>query len=252
MRRRVEDDVPEALCCRRARTTASRRSAASEPGDDGWAYFLDLWTDDGPARLHLEGERPLIGRRPLPVSLNESSVAATSGALPRFTLERRVSRPLAEESTLARADALMAAAKCGRRSSTCRCLPLPANARGALASPGPMDLSLFFAGTAGSVPTPRRGLPALLLRAGGERILFDCGEGTQHQLLRSGRAAGHRRDLHHPPAPRPLARAAGDDQDVRHARPRPAAGRLRPARPQRALPAGRSGRSSAAPSTRST
>src|SRR3954447_10657717 len=48
-----------------------------------------------------------------------------------------------------------------------------------------MDLSLFFAGTAGSVPTPRRGLPALLLRAGGERILFDCGEGTQQQLLRS-------------------------------------------------------------------
>lgn len=48
-----------------------------------------------------------------------------------------------------------------------------------------MDLSLFFAGTAGSVPTPRRGLPAILLRAGGERILFDCGEGTQHQLLKS-------------------------------------------------------------------
>jgi ribonuclease Z len=48
-----------------------------------------------------------------------------------------------------------------------------------------MDLSLFFAGTAGSVPTPRRGLPALLLRAGGERILLDCGEGTQSQLLRS-------------------------------------------------------------------
>jgi ribonuclease Z len=48
-----------------------------------------------------------------------------------------------------------------------------------------MDLSLFFAGTAGSVPTPRRGLPALLLRAGGDRILFDCGEGTQQQLLRS-------------------------------------------------------------------
>src|SRR5690348_13070793 len=48
-----------------------------------------------------------------------------------------------------------------------------------------MDLSLFFAGTAGSVPTPRRGLPALLLRAGGDRILLDCGEGTQSQLLRS-------------------------------------------------------------------
>jgi len=48
-----------------------------------------------------------------------------------------------------------------------------------------MDLSLFFAGTAGSVPTPRRGLPAILLRAGGDRVLFDCGEGTQQQLLRS-------------------------------------------------------------------
>jgi ribonuclease Z len=48
-----------------------------------------------------------------------------------------------------------------------------------------MDLSLFFVGTAGSVPTARRGLPAIVLRAGGERILFDCGEGTQQQLLRS-------------------------------------------------------------------
>jgi ribonuclease Z len=48
-----------------------------------------------------------------------------------------------------------------------------------------VDLSLFFAGTAGSVPSARRGLPALLLRAGGDRLLFDCGEGTQQQLLRS-------------------------------------------------------------------
>ncbi len=48
-----------------------------------------------------------------------------------------------------------------------------------------MDLSVFFAGTAGSVPTARRGLPALLVRRGGERILFDCGEGTQRQLVSS-------------------------------------------------------------------
>jgi len=48
-----------------------------------------------------------------------------------------------------------------------------------------MDLSLFFAGTAGSVPTARRGLPALLVRRGGDRLLFDCGEGTQRQLVRS-------------------------------------------------------------------
>ena len=48
-----------------------------------------------------------------------------------------------------------------------------------------MDLQVFFAGTGGSVPTARRGLPAILLRAGGDRLLFDCGEGTQRQLLRS-------------------------------------------------------------------
>jgi ribonuclease Z len=48
-----------------------------------------------------------------------------------------------------------------------------------------MDLSLFFAGTAGSVPTARRGMPAILLRRGGDRLLFDCGEGTQRQLLRT-------------------------------------------------------------------
>ncbi|MFI4989451.1 MAG: ribonuclease Z [Solirubrobacterales bacterium] len=48
-----------------------------------------------------------------------------------------------------------------------------------------MDLSLFFAGTGGSVPSARRGLPAILMRLGGERILFDCGEGTQRQLTRS-------------------------------------------------------------------
>ncbi len=48
-----------------------------------------------------------------------------------------------------------------------------------------MDLSVFFAGTAGSIPTARRGLPAVLVRHGGDRILFDCGEGTQRQLVRS-------------------------------------------------------------------
>ncbi len=48
-----------------------------------------------------------------------------------------------------------------------------------------MDLSLFFAGTGGSVPSARRGLPAILVRLGGDRLLFDCGEGTQRQLTRS-------------------------------------------------------------------
>jgi ribonuclease Z len=44
---------------------------------------------------------------------------------------------------------------------------------------------MFFAGTAGSIPTAHRGLPAVLVRRGGERMLFDCGEGTQRQLVSS-------------------------------------------------------------------
>jgi ribonuclease Z len=48
-----------------------------------------------------------------------------------------------------------------------------------------MDLSLFFAGTSASAPSARRGMPAILVRRGGDRILFDCGEGTQRQLTRS-------------------------------------------------------------------
>jgi ribonuclease Z len=48
-----------------------------------------------------------------------------------------------------------------------------------------VDLDLVFLGTSGSVPTARRGLAGTLLRRGGQRTLFDCGEGTQRQLLRS-------------------------------------------------------------------
>ena len=48
-----------------------------------------------------------------------------------------------------------------------------------------MDLDVVFIGTAGSAPTARRALPATLVRRGGDRLLFDCGEGTQRQLLRS-------------------------------------------------------------------
>jgi ribonuclease Z len=48
-----------------------------------------------------------------------------------------------------------------------------------------MDLDVVFLGTAGSAPTAARGLPATLVRRGGERLLFDCGEGTQRQLLQS-------------------------------------------------------------------
>jgi ribonuclease Z len=48
-----------------------------------------------------------------------------------------------------------------------------------------MNLSAVFVGTAGSTPTARRGLASLLLRRGGDQLLFDCGEGTQRQLIQS-------------------------------------------------------------------
>src|SRR6266550_1377861 len=48
-----------------------------------------------------------------------------------------------------------------------------------------VDLDLVFLGTSGSMPTAKRAPTALLVRRGGERLLFDCAEGTQRQLLRS-------------------------------------------------------------------
>jgi ribonuclease Z len=50
---------------------------------------------------------------------------------------------------------------------------------------------LTFLGTSASVPSADRNHPGLLVEAGGHRIMIDCGEGTQRQLLRSG--AGFRR-----------------------------------------------------------
>jgi ribonuclease Z len=48
-----------------------------------------------------------------------------------------------------------------------------------------VDLDLVFLGTSGSMPTAQRAPAGILLRRGGERLLFDCAEGTQRQLLRS-------------------------------------------------------------------
>jgi ribonuclease Z len=42
-----------------------------------------------------------------------------------------------------------------------------------------------FLGTGGSVPTARRSTASILVGRGGDRMLFDCGEGTQRQLQRS-------------------------------------------------------------------
>jgi hypothetical protein len=57
MRRRVEDDVPEALELPPRELYQVEAITKSDDGDNpGWAYFLDLWTEAGPARLHIVGE----------------------------------------------------------------------------------------------------------------------------------------------------------------------------------------------------
>jgi ribonuclease Z len=47
-------------------------------------------------------------------------------------------------------------------------------------------LSVTFLGTAASIPTIDRNVPALAVQREGEMFLFDCGEGTQRQMMRYG------------------------------------------------------------------
>ncbi|MEM2780179.1 MAG: ribonuclease Z [Candidatus Bathyarchaeia archaeon] len=47
-------------------------------------------------------------------------------------------------------------------------------------------MKVIFLGTAGSIPTPKRSLPAILIKRKGEQLLFDCGEGVQRQMIMAG------------------------------------------------------------------
>jgi len=48
-----------------------------------------------------------------------------------------------------------------------------------------MSMDITFLGTGSAYPSPNRGASALVLRTEGESWLFDCGEGTQTQFMRS-------------------------------------------------------------------
>ena len=64
LRRRVEDDCPESLVLPpREIYQVEAITKSDDPDLPGWAYFLDLWTDTGPARLHIEGELEQSGER---------------------------------------------------------------------------------------------------------------------------------------------------------------------------------------------
>jgi ribonuclease Z len=47
------------------------------------------------------------------------------------------------------------------------------------------DVRMVFLGTGGGMPSPSRGVSATALQVGGDVLLFDCGEGTQRQFMRS-------------------------------------------------------------------
>jgi hypothetical protein len=64
LRRRVEEDCPEALVLPpREVYRVDAVTKSDEPDGERWSYFLDLWTEDGPARLHIEGELEKTGGR---------------------------------------------------------------------------------------------------------------------------------------------------------------------------------------------
>jgi hypothetical protein len=64
LRRRVEDDCPESLVLPPREFYGVEAITKSDDADlPGWAYFLDLWSETGPARLHVEGELEESGER---------------------------------------------------------------------------------------------------------------------------------------------------------------------------------------------
>ena len=46
-------------------------------------------------------------------------------------------------------------------------------------------LRIIFLGTGGSLPTRNRNPSSIMINREGELILFDCGEGTQQQMMRA-------------------------------------------------------------------
>jgi ribonuclease Z len=48
-----------------------------------------------------------------------------------------------------------------------------------------MSIRVTFLGTSGSVPTLKRNLPSIVVQTPKELLMFDCGEGTQRQMMQN-------------------------------------------------------------------
>jgi ribonuclease Z len=55
-----------------------------------------------------------------------------------------------------------------------------------------MSLHVVFLGTAASVPTVARALPSVVLKRKDEFLMFDCGEGVQRQMIKTGIGFHHK------------------------------------------------------------
>lgn len=53
-------------------------------------------------------------------------------------------------------------------------------------------MKITVLGSSAGLPTAERGLPAILVEVQGELLLFDCGEGTQRQMIKAGSSLGRR------------------------------------------------------------
>lgn len=60
-------------------------------------------------------------------------------------------------------------------------------------SPAGVEMRLVFLGTSGSMPTDARGSSSAVLKLGRDLVMFDCGEGTQRQMVRA--RVGFRRNM---------------------------------------------------------
>ncbi len=52
-------------------------------------------------------------------------------------------------------------------------------------------MEIVFLGTGGSFPSPQRGVSSIAIKINGDVLLFDCGEGTQRQLMLSSLSFMH-------------------------------------------------------------
>jgi ribonuclease Z len=55
-----------------------------------------------------------------------------------------------------------------------------------------MSIRVIFLGTSGSVPTLKRSLPCVVVQCPREQWMFDCGEGTQRQMMQ-GKVSFHKK-----------------------------------------------------------